>query len=168
MRERCLRPNHASYDDYGGRGIRICQRWLIGEGGEHPFVLFVKDMGLRPPGTSLDRIDVDTDYEPENCQWSTAQHQRLNQRKVARIEKFSDGEIEQESQQRLKQFRDALLKLRQAADLPADEQGRVFAGLADLCERVADRLDAFAAFGSALRGAEDEGSNDHASERRPS
>jgi hypothetical protein len=165
MRERCLRPRHVSFSNYGGRNITICERWLHGENGMHPFLCFVTDIGLRPPGKTLDRIDPNKNYEPTNARWSTPREQRANQRKVARIEKFTDEEIEQESQQRVKQFRDGALKLRQAATLPADEQRGVFTRLADLCERVADHLDAFAAVGSAPRDAEDE---DYASERRPS
>jgi hypothetical protein len=151
MRERCTRTRHASYADYGARGITICPRWLHGENGVHPFLCFLEDMGPRPVGMSLDRINVELGYSKANCRWATPKEQRANQRKVARIEKFDDAEIEHESQQRLGQFRYAALKLRQAAALPADQQRHIFADLADLCERVADRLDVFAAFGSALR-----------------
>lgn len=74
MKQRCLNPNSASYPDYGGRGIRICESWL-------KFENFLKDMGPRPAGTSLDRIDVNKGYSPENCRWADMITQKNNVRK---------------------------------------------------------------------------------------
>jgi hypothetical protein len=96
MRERCLNPGHASFARYGLRGITICSRWLIGENGIHPFVLFCKDLGLRKVGMSLDRINVDLGYCPENCKWSDAKEQRHNQRKAGVVSVFSDVELARE------------------------------------------------------------------------
>lgn len=74
MKQRCYNTNAPDYDYYGGRGIRVCSRWL------ESFDLFFEDMGLRPEGLTLDRVDVNGNYEPSNCKWSTAKEQRNNQR----------------------------------------------------------------------------------------
>lgn len=74
MKSRCLRKSHPSYKDYGGRGINICDRWL------KSFWDFVEDLGDRPIGKSLDRIDNDLGYSPENCKWSTPKEQVDNRR----------------------------------------------------------------------------------------
>lgn len=75
MKTRILNPNANNYKNYGGRGIRICEQWLNGG-----FEQFLLDMGERPEGKTLDRIDHNGDYCPENCKWSTAQEQSENKR----------------------------------------------------------------------------------------
>ena len=80
---RCGNPNTPNYKNYGGRGIKMCERW-IGD-----FLAFLADMGPRPSARhSLDRIDVNGDYEPGNCRWATWSVQSLNKRTNRRLEAF--------------------------------------------------------------------------------
>lgn len=71
---RCTSPNATFYEHYGGRGIKVCNEWL------NDFKQFYADMGDRPIGMSLDRINNDGNYEPSNCKWSTQQEQVRNRR----------------------------------------------------------------------------------------
>lgn len=81
MQERCTCPSSDSYTWYGARGITVCERWSEPNG--QGFANFLADMGERPEGKKLDRIDPDGHYEPSNYRWATPKQQRANQRKAA-------------------------------------------------------------------------------------
>lgn len=87
MKQRCLDPNHSSYDSYGGAGIEVCKEWL-------DFINFYRDMGDRPEGHTIDRIDGTKGYYKGNCRWATPSQQqrnrhdtRLDEQKAAAIRK---------------------------------------------------------------------------------
>lgn len=79
MIARCHCPTSMGYPSYGARGIRVCERWRT-------FEHFLADMGARPPGTSIDRINNDGDYEPDNCRWATKKEQDNNRRTTQFLE----------------------------------------------------------------------------------
>lgn len=73
MLDRCNNKNAPKYHHYGGRGIKVCERWAV-------FENFYAAMGDRPEGTTLDRCDANGHYEPGNCRWATHMEQRHNRR----------------------------------------------------------------------------------------
>jgi hypothetical protein len=79
MKSRCSNPNVYGYDNYGGRGIKVCARW-------QQFKNFLADMGVKPPGLTLERVDNDGDYEPSNCVWASRREQALNRRRTVWVE----------------------------------------------------------------------------------
>jgi hypothetical protein len=87
IKGRCNNPNDKGYKRYGGRGIRVCDRWLEPNG--QGFLNFLADMGPRPgPKYSIDRKDNDKDYCPENCRWATDKEQARNRRSNRILEAF--------------------------------------------------------------------------------
>jgi hypothetical protein len=74
MKDRCTNPKNVGWHNYGGRGITVCARWL------KDFGVFLSDMGLRPEGLTLGRIDNSGNYEPKNCSWQTRMEQANNTR----------------------------------------------------------------------------------------
>lgn len=80
MRNRCTNPKNRAYANYGGRGITVCSEWS-------DFARFVEDMGLRPEGHQLDRIDNNSGYSPTNCRW-VLQQENLNNKRTNRILEF--------------------------------------------------------------------------------
>lgn len=79
MKDRCSNRRAKSFADYGGRGIKVCERW------QSSYQAFADDMGERPKGYSLDRIDNDADYTPENCRWADRKTQQRNQRRAVYV-----------------------------------------------------------------------------------
>jgi len=79
MKERCSNPGNNRWKSYGGKGIKVCEHW-------GKFENFLSDMGARPKGKTLDRIENDDDYCPENCKWSTPKEQSHNRTNTVYIE----------------------------------------------------------------------------------
>ena len=88
MKDRCLNKNNVHFNSYGGRGISVCDRW------QSSFKDFLDDMGYRPEGLSIGRIDNNKDYEPGNCRWETSAQQMDNTRRTVKI-KFPDRDEEE-------------------------------------------------------------------------
>ena len=94
MLNRCKNKSQPHYANYGGRGIKVCERWLS-------YINFLADMGRKPsPKHSIDRIDVNGDYEPSNCRWILRSEQMRNQRQRKRIEDFTTDELTKELSRR--------------------------------------------------------------------
>lgn len=83
MKARCYQRGNKDFHNYGGRGVSVCSRWLVGEDCRLGFECFLMDMGKRPTSNhSIDRIDCDGNYEPSNCRWATSLEQAQNKRNV--------------------------------------------------------------------------------------
>lgn len=92
MKERCLLRNNNAYEFYGGRGVIICDQWLGKDGLRH----FLDDMGPRPVGMTLDRIDPFGNYEPTNCKWADSAEQGINKRQ--NYVETEDGELKRKDE----------------------------------------------------------------------
>lgn len=117
-KSRCFNPRHQQFPRYGARGISMCRSWRAS------YEAFLRDMGRCPEGHSLDRVDVNGHYEPENCRWATTKQQNRN-RTVTHWIEFS-GE------------RMALGELAERLGVPSNalHQALKFAPLADVVARV--------------------------------
>ena len=93
MLSRCYRKSHQDYENYGGRGIRVCRRWRFGEENMTGVECFLEDMGHRPTARhTLDRRDVNGHYSPDNCHWATYRTQ-VNNRRVTRRVLFQGRQV---------------------------------------------------------------------------
>jgi hypothetical protein len=113
MRARCGSETDSDYHLYGGRGIKVCERW-------QDYLAFVEDMGECPPGKSLDRVDVNAGYSPDNCRWATAKEQAGNKRTTRRVEALGQTKIITEWARELG-VSHRLIDYRLKAGWPADE-----------------------------------------------
>jgi hypothetical protein len=113
MLSRCTRPGDRSYSYYGGRGIRVCAEW-------ESFETFLADMGERPEGGTIDRVDVNGDYCPENCRWATRKEQTANRRPA------KDAKLEPHEYAQIRWLRNELgYKLRDIGDMFGVSDGHV-------------------------------------------
>lgn len=113
MHRRCGNPSDRGYRYYGARGIKVCERW-------NDFERFLADMGFRPVGMSIDRIDNDKGYEPSNCRWADRNTQARNRRTARHVELNGETVRLYDAAARLGKASATLLK-RARAGVPIDE-----------------------------------------------
>lgn len=121
MKQRCQNPDYHHYEDYGGRGITVCEEW-------QSFDRFYADMGNPPKGASLGRINNDAGYSKQNCRWETTTQQARNKRTSTRVEGRSVADLADEHGIPAKRLRDRLKAgwpLDKALSLPPNKHNRV-------------------------------------------
>lgn len=107
MLQRCYNEKDPAYENYGGRGIKVCDKWL------NNFDTFLQDMGGKPtPNHSIDRIDVNGDYEPLNCKWSTSKEQNNNKRYTKLLTPRNLAKITGYTSERIRQLSHSSKELR--------------------------------------------------------
>lgn len=93
MMARCYNPKSPAYKNYGAKGVQVCDRWRFGEESKTGWLCFYEDMGPRADKLSLDRIDNEKGYTPDNCRWATQEQQLANRRRVGRLPKHHPPQI---------------------------------------------------------------------------
>jgi hypothetical protein len=116
MKQRCTNPSSRGWADYGALGVTVCNRWL------ESFDNFLADMGERPEGYSLERIDVLNGYAPNNCKWIPLPEQSKNKRNTIRYKFGDEIFIQSDLARRLKLHPSSLLEMRRNNRLPAGVQ----------------------------------------------
>lgn len=115
MKQRCTNPNSRGWGEYGAKGITVCERWMTYDN-------FYADMGDRPDGYSLERVDVTLGYSPENCKWIPHPEQAKNKRNTVRYQYGDEVLIQADLARRLSLHPSSLLEMRRQGRLPADVQ----------------------------------------------
>lgn len=93
LNRRCTAKHREDYKEYGGRGIKVCRRWSADRNDGKGFLNFFLDMGNPPPGMTLDRRNVDGNYEKKNCRWASRSDQLRNRRKYGSLTNFTPDEL---------------------------------------------------------------------------
>lgn len=114
MISRCYNPADDSFARYGGRNIKVCDRWRYGDGVSTGVELFIRDMGERPEGTTIDRINNFEGYHPTNCRWATAKEQAANKIEKIEGEKHPRAKINREIAEQIRLL-DGVMSLKQIA-----------------------------------------------------
>ena len=115
MKQRCNNPNSRGWNEYGAKGVTVCKHWLTYEN-------FYADMGDRPNGYSLERIDVFKGYSPENCKWIPLSDQQKNKRNTVRYQYGDEVLIQADLARRLSLHSSSLLEMRRQSRLPTGVQ----------------------------------------------
>jgi hypothetical protein len=112
MKQRCVDPNCIGWADYGGRGISVCERWA------NSYADFLSDMGEKPKGYSIERIDVNGNYCLENCKWIPLSEQSKNKRNSVKYEYKGRVIVQNDLSKMLGIDNGRLLSMRKAGNLP--------------------------------------------------